>query len=200
MTDSQRIDALEVKVAQLQKAVDGFMGVTGNVLARRLVMSWPCGDITRRQLAPWWSAVGYGEVYRGGQIHTGHDLNLAGFADSGQPVFAVADGIIRYAGRVDAAWLSVVVTEHVDEGRVFWVRYAHVTPLPSLVIGSTVMRGTMLANIADYGKAGREEDHLHLDGAWKDLGNFPNDWPGKSKARVDTDYFDLIKMIGERLP
>lgn len=194
----QRVALLESRVNRLEASL---AGPVAGARPERLVMSWPVGDITRRKLEPWWSAVNYGEKYRAGEYHTGYDLNLSGYQDSGAPVYAAADGILRFAGRIDAAWLSAVVIEHaLEDGRLFWTRYAHINPLPALVVGSRIPRGTQIGNIADYGIEGPVGDHLHFDAAWIDLGARPGDWPGTNRQRVLADYIDILQMIAERLP
>lgn len=191
-----RVTALERRYAVLERIVELVAP------AHRLVMSWPVGDITRRTLLPWWSAVGYCEEYRDGQFHTGEDLNLAAYKDSGAEVYACADGIVRFAGRVDAAWLSVVVIEHrYDDGRSLWSRSAHIDPVGlGLLPGVVVTRGALIGHVADYGAQGPAGDHLHFDLSWIDLGAKPADWPGKDKARVLRDYASPLPMILGHLP
>ncbi len=168
----------------------------------RLIMSWPCGDITRRQLAPWFDATGYASLYnKGTAYHTGHDLNLSDYGDSGADVRAVADGVVVFAGVVNGWQGGVVVLRHaLEDGRVFWTRYAHIIRGPLLYVEAKVKRGEIIGTIADYLPVGVVNDHLHIDGSWKDLGKVPGDWPGLDLARLKVDYFDLMKMIGERLP
>ena len=166
----------------------------------RLVMSWPCGDINRRTLAPWYDATGYATLYNGGKAyHTGHDLNLSDYGDTGAEVRAAADGLIVFAGFV-AGWQGqVVVIRHtLEDGRLFWTRYAHIKG--TLSSSQVVQRGELIGHIADYLPAGKVNDHLHIDGSWKDLSKAPDDWPGLDLQRLKVDYFDLLKMIGERLP
>ena len=197
MSLEDRVTALERRYAVLERIVELVAP------AYRLVMSWPVGDITRRTLLPWWSAVGFCEIYRDDQFHTGEDFNLAAYKDTGAEVYAVADGTVRFAGRVDAAWLSVVVIEHrYDDGRSLWSRYAHVDPigLGLLMPGVAVKRGGLIGHIADYGAAGPAGDHLHFDLAWCDLGVVPGDWPGTDNARVLRDYASPLPMILGHLP
>lgn len=166
----------------------------------RLVMSWPCGDINRRQLAPWFDATGYATLYNGGKAyHTGHDLNLSDYGDSGAAVYAVADGEIVFSGSIGGWQGFVVVVKHtLEDGRLFWTRYAHIRGV--MLNGLRVLRGDLLGYICDYLPAGKQNDHLHIDGSWKDLGKVPGDWPGLDLARLRVDYFDLLAMIQERLP
>jgi len=166
----------------------------------RLVMSWPCGDINRRQLAPWFDATGYAALYNGGKAyHTGHDLNLSDYGDSGAEVRAVADGVVVFAGSVKGWQGDVVVLQHtLEDGRLFWTRYAHING--AVDEREKIARGEFIGFVCDYLPAGKQNDHLHIDGSWKDLGKAPGDWPGLDLQRLRVDYFDLIKMIGERLP
>ena len=165
----------------------------------RLVMSWPTGVIDRRQLSPWFDATGYAKLYNGGTAyHTGHDLNLSDYGDSGARVVAVADGEIVFAGTVKGWQGEVVVIRHVlEDGRLFWTRYAHIKDVTPI---GAIKRGDLLGYICDYLPVGKANDHLHIDGSWRDLGKVPGDWPGLDLARLRVDYFDLMKMIWERLP
>jgi len=163
-----------------------------------LVFSWPIGDINRRTLAPWFDATGYAALYNNNTAyHTGNDLNLAAFGDSGASVYACADGEIVFAGVVQGWQAQVVVIKHVlEDGRLIWSRYAHIKDVTPI---GAVKRGDLLGHIADYTPAGPQGDHLHFDLAWIDLGAKPGDWPGLNKARVLTDYVDGCKWIAEHL-
>lgn len=199
LTIDQRLALLESRVNELERITAGALQGGNGARPERLVMSWPTGDITRRTLEPWFDATGYGVLYNGGKAyHTGHDLNLSGYGDSGARVVAVADGEIVFAGVVNGWQGWVVVIRHaLEDGRLFWTRYAHIKDVTPI---GKVKRGDLLGYIADYKPAGKQGDHLHIDGAWKDLGKAPGDWPGLDLQRLRVDYFDLIKMIEERLP
>ena len=199
LSPEQRLSLLEARVASLERITQGALQGGDGAKRERLVMSWPCGDIARRQLAPWFDATGYGTLYNAGTAyHTGHDLNLSDYGDSGARVVAVADGEIVFAGVVKGWQGWVVVVRHVlEDGRLFWTRYAHITDVTPI---GQIKRGELLGYICDYLPAGKANDHLHIDGSWKDLGKVPGDWPGLDLARLKVDYFDLVKMIQERLP
>lgn len=199
LTLTQRVALLESRVNELERVTAGALQGGNGARPDRLVMTWPTGDITRRTLEPWFDATGYGTLYNGGKAyHTGHDLNLSGYGDSGARVVAVADGEIVFAGVVNGWQGWVVVIRHaLEDGRLFWTRYAHIKDVTPI---GKVKRGDLLGYIADYTPAGKQGDHLHIDGSWKDLGKAPGDWPVLDLQRLRVDYFDLLKMIGERLP
>lgn len=78
LSPEQRLSMLEARVASLERITHGELSGGDGAKRERLIMSWPCGDIARRQLAPWFDATGYGTLYQNGtQYHTGHDLNKA---------------------------------------------------------------------------------------------------------------------------
>jgi len=202
MSLEQRVASLEINNALMRDQIAELQrNLTGNwpTPSKRLVMSWPCGDINRRTLAPWFDATGYGTLYNGGKAyHTGHDLNLSDYEDAGAAVYAVADGEIVFAGTVKGWQGEVAVIRHtLEDGRLFWTRYAHIKDVTPT---GMVKRGDLLGYICDYLPVGKVNDHLHIDGAWKDLGKTPGDWPGLDLQRLRVDYFDLLKMIAGRLP
>lgn len=145
-----------------------------------MTLYWPIGDMQAGPYIPqpWWVSVGYAQSYSLG-VHTGLDFNLSNFADSGKPVRAVANGIVRFAGDGGLiGWPNarqVVVIEHPALG--IWTRYAHLA-LVGLRAGDPVGVGSQIAVIGDYGKPGGPDDHLHFDMAVKNLGSTPGDWPG----------------------
>lgn len=165
-------------------------------VAPRLVFSFPVGDYPHLQLAPWWDATGYNKAYSGG-IHTGKDLNLSGYGDSGKPVYCVADGEIVFAGEVKGWQGQVVVVKHtLEDGRLMWSRYAHIRDVTPV---GMVRRGDLLGHIADYGNDGPKKDHLHFDLSYTDLGAHPGDWPNNHEV-IGRQYVDGVKFIAGRLP
>lgn len=146
----------------------------------------------------WFDATGYCTQRPNGDYHTGVDLNLPAFADTGEIVRACADGVVVFSGQL-SAWGYVVVVQHaLEDGVKVWSRYAHLNGnQPMAVKGDVVQRGKYLAVIGDYGKAGPPDDHVHFDLAKIDLGVKPGDWPGPDKARVLHDYYDPMAFIQE---
>lgn len=163
---------------------------------------WPIGDFHSGPRMPdgWWIGVHYAQSYRLG-IHTGVDFNMHGYADSGKPVRAIADGVIRFAE--DAAilgpgWASVrqmVVIEHAALG--MWTRYMHLSGV-RIKPGETIAAGQIFGAIGDYGAPGKPDDHLHFDMAVTNLGARPEDWPGSkpdAMTRVLRDYRNPLEIF-----
>jgi murein DD-endopeptidase MepM/ murein hydrolase activator NlpD len=158
---------------------------------------WPIGDSTGPYIPqPWWVSVGYAQNYSLG-VHTGLDFNLSNYADSGKPVRAMADGIVRFAGEgALIGWPAarqVVVVEHPALG--LWTRYAHLAGVGT--VSGSVYGGMNIGYIGDYGKPGPADDHLHFDIAVKNLGSAPGDWPGTkpdAMLRVLRDYRNPLEI------
>lgn len=193
--------ACDLQIDEIIKANDSAY------MPARLPFSWPVGDITRRTLAPWWIAQGYAERYPPimgrDDWHTGVDLNEAHDVDA--PVYAVADGVIVFAGAIKGWQGEIVIIEHtLEDKRLIWSRYAHIDMLIidqwTVYPGQQVKRGELIGHIADYTPYGPKQDHLHFDLSWHDLGKAPGDWPNTDIARLRVDYVDPIAWILERLP
>jgi murein DD-endopeptidase MepM/ murein hydrolase activator NlpD len=138
----------------------------------------------------------------GGYRHTGIDLNVArqpfGDVDRGQPVWAVADGVVYAVGYSDKHLGSVVVKVRCAQevstrawwwqdgaprfkpvdiwpGDVLFVRYWHLendVVFQSLEAGQEVQQGQCLGHLGNY-TAGDGGDHLHFDMA---LSAFEPQW------------------------
>ncbi len=109
---------------------------------------------------------------RGGH-HTGDDLNGIGGMDSdlGDPVFAIADGLVLYAGQPSPGWGNVVILAHSPpEGRPLESMYAHLNHI-DVTPGTLVARG---GHVGTVGTAnGIYPAHLHFEireGAAVDIG------------------------------
>lgn len=148
----------------------------------------------------WFDATGYAVLYTatGKQCyHTGVDLNLPEFKDSGAPIYAAADGIVVYRGGVQGWQGSVVIIKHsLEDGSNVWTRYAHIDS--SAALNWVIKRGEQIGTIADYNKDGPKGDHLHFDVCHADLGAAPGDWPGMDIGRLKKDYIDPVVWLKER--
>lgn len=108
---------------------------------------------------------GYAECWNSGStsycptastIHGGVDLGAVG-SDCAKPVFAVSDGIVRYAGYGGSSWGGVVTVQHrylTQNGVGSFVAsqavslYGHVAPLDAVTPGTFVYRGQKIAYVA----------------------------------------------------
>lgn len=172
---------------------------------------WPVGDEHERQehwkFPGWWEpATLYCQRYDATgkmAIHTGLDLNLNRDEtgrrhfdmDAHAPVYASADGLVAFAGKLPV-WGTVIVVKHVDDQAVVYTRYAHVEQL-RVSQGQIVQRGEQLAQVGNAD--GRYPYHLHFDIARIDLGAHPGDWPGDDIQRVRRDYHDTFYFLRNQL-
>jgi murein DD-endopeptidase MepM/ murein hydrolase activator NlpD len=148
----------------------------------------------------WFISVGWAQPYLAPtQIHTGIDLNLPNYGDSGKPVRAMADGIVRFAD--DGArigWpraLQVAIIQHPALG--IWTRTAHIAGV-SLAVGQDIAAGQVFGRIGDYNRPGPPDDHCHFDMAVKNLSASPGDWPGSrpdAQLRVALDYLNPLTVF-----
>ena len=96
--------------------------------------------------------------------HLGDDLNGIGGQDSdlGDPVYAVADGHVGYAGWASPGWGNVVAVVHraPRDGRVIQSFYGHLKTM-HVPVGQLVRRGEVIGTV---GKGdGRYLAHLHFE-------------------------------------
>lgn len=125
-------------------------------------------------------------------IHTGIDLQRAGNADAGAPVYAIADGLVVFAERGRGTWGNVVVIQH---DKVF-SRYAHLERV-RVTRGDRVACGTQIAVI---GKSGMEYvergEHLHFDISHTTLlSSAPLHWAGDNRALVMQHYINPTAFL-----
>jgi hypothetical protein len=133
--------------------------------------------------AGWLITSGYAtDAYfqRFGDWHTGHDL--ARSAQGGEPVFAIADGVIKWAENAgNNGFGNLVAIEHSER---IYSRYAHLARI-DVQRNQNVQAGTVIGAVGSTGRS--TAPHLHFD-----ISRVNNalDWPGKNKARVLAEYID----------
>ena len=77
-----------------------------------------------------WGVTGYGFLEwsnYSGTWHPGEDWNMYGspMADLGKPVYAVANGIVRFSGFNSTQGNIIMVEHHLPDGSTVWSQYAH---------------------------------------------------------------------------
>ncbi len=99
---------------------------------------------------------------RGGH-HTGDDLNGIGGMDTdlGDPVFAVADGLVTFAAHGLPGWGNIIIVSHrTRENRLLQSMYAHLLRF-DVKAGDLVARGTRIAQVGTAD--GLYPAHLHFE-------------------------------------
>lgn len=163
----------------------------------------PVDPNAKKTIPPgWMSAISYNEPYthppiRVGTFHTGIDLNKTDDRDREAHVYAVADGVVTYAEKLEGSWGNVVIIEHFDTS---YSRSAHLLSIEDGISrGSAVRRGQKIGEIggAELGF----NDHLHFDIAITDiLRQEPWHWPGANRFVLEQHYVDPVPYIEDRMP
>ncbi|MFC5050605.1 M23 family metallopeptidase [Rubritalea spongiae] len=99
---------------------------------------------------------------RGG-MHMGDDVNGIGGqnSDYGDPVYAIANGLVVYAGTPSPGWGKTIILAHrLPDGQLLHSMYAHLHEI-SAALNSHVGRGRQIGTVGSAG--GRYLAHLHLE-------------------------------------
>ena len=100
--------------------------------------------------------------------HFGEDWNgrAGGDSDYGDPVYAIADGVVTLAGNLRGGWGNVVMTRHAyrdtKSGEVKFVDTlkAHLSKI-TVKLGDKIKRGQLIGNIGS--NSGMYPAHLHFE-------------------------------------
>lgn len=151
----------------------------------------------------WYIAVKTAQSYSMG-IHTGEDWNGNGGGDTdlGQPVYAVAKGVVLHADDYGFPWGNVVVVEHyyLENAKVKTCRslYAHLDDY-RVSVGDTLEKRTPIGTIGTGN--GAYPAHLHLEIRKPSMNNYAvTYWPSsndKDSDWVREHYFSPSDFIQE---
>ncbi|MFV8750667.1 M23 family metallopeptidase [Nannocystaceae bacterium ST9] len=128
---------------------------------------YPVGDTSSYPAGGWqvWQVLGhYWDAYGG--RHMAQDVAApgGGAATVNAPVYAVADGVVRYAGANASSYRNVVLIEHDDgQGGKICSFYGHTNP-PLVGTGQQVTRGQQITTVRDWASCvdGGASSNTHL--------------------------------------
>lgn len=139
------------------------------------------------------NAKGYYNAQKFGKnFHLGDDWNSVkgGNSDLGDPIYAVANGYIKFAKDVGGGWGNVIRIDHkLPNGKIIESLYAHCNSI-LLTKGTWVKRGDKIGTIGNAN--GQYFAHLHLE--VRDDINLPI---GKGYSENTKGYIDPTKFIKE---
>jgi murein DD-endopeptidase MepM/ murein hydrolase activator NlpD len=132
---------------------------------------WPVGPPSERVgtglPAGWSIPLSFGAAYALG-IHPGIDISKPGESDLGEPVFAVADGLVTFAGDCRSSFGNVVLIAHANVAGFAYLQsqYAHVLTM-TVKAGQRVSQGQQIATVGNGSVAGGQgpqfSAHLHFE-------------------------------------
>ncbi|GAB4511646.1 MAG: hypothetical protein OHK0046_10000 [Anaerolineae bacterium] len=194
---------------------DGFDSPVGIENPAELLPDGLWLDVARGRPLEWHVTVQFNQRYTDGSgspaIHTGLDFNLNPPGhwnkDAGQPVYAIAHGVVTYAKVVERYWGGIVIVRHdpmVPNGPYVYSRSAHLKDI-FVEKDQRVRRGEKLgtigANTNKFGTPIQGNEHLHFDISQTEaLYRTPTDWPKLEQARVLRDYVDPKAFIAANRP
>jgi len=202
LDDSASVDAQPKEIAfsairwrPLPEGGAGFDAPVGTESERASSQVWP---------GFWRDANPYLSKYELG-YHTGADLNLnfPNFnMDKGQPVFAIANGVVVFADIIPGSWRGLIVIRHdpLPNGKPVYSRYGHVEDIV-VAKGDGVARGQQIAKVGLFGDPAVQNYHLHFDISTTDLlETHPGNWPGENINAIRVHYVDPRQFIEDHRP
>ncbi|MBN2145858.1 MAG: peptidoglycan DD-metalloendopeptidase family protein [Anaerolineales bacterium] len=194
-TTTKEIAFTTIRWRPLSEGGVGYDAPIGTLEERASPQIWP---------GKWIDANPYTTKYSLG-YHTGADLNLnfPNFnADKGQPVYAVADGVVTCAHVVTGSWNGLIVIKHdpLPDGKPVYSRYGHVENI-AVKVGDVVKRGQQISTVGLFGTPEAGNYHLHFDiSRTTILEGRPGHWPAFDLNSVLVNYVDPKKFIQDHRP
>jgi murein DD-endopeptidase MepM/ murein hydrolase activator NlpD len=143
---------------------------------------------------------GYFKLFKG-VWHPGEDWNgkAGGDRDLGDPIYAIAHGVVVTAKYFATSWGNIVLLRHaLPDGTSVWSQYAHLNEM-HVAEGDVVLRGQQVGTLGK-GAKNKFPAHLHFEVRLSDLS--PGNWfpMVKDKDKVLANYAIAKEFIGARRP
>lgn len=138
---------------------------------------------------------GWGFVEWNGSVwHPGEDWNRkgAGQKDFGDPIYAIADGVVVTTKNYGGNWGKIILIKHeAPNGVIYWSQYAHLSEI-LIKENDVVARGLQIGTMGDAN--GRWASHLHFEIRNKNLSaqNWTGGW---SIEKVKENYLEPTVFI-----
>lgn len=121
--------------------------------------------------------------------------------DAGDPVYAVADGMVVFAGYGRESWGYVVMIEHkLNDGSSYWSQYGHLANIgEKVIVGDLIKRGSIIGYVGDYFHGTGRNYHLHFEirKKYRPATAFVMNW---SKEKVLEYYVNPSDFINNHRP
>lgn len=144
---------------------------------------------------------GYFKIFKG-VWHPGEDWNGKGGGDSdlGDPVYAIAHGLVVIAQFYASSWGNIVLVRHsLPDGTAVWSQYAHLDAM-HVTAGEVVLRGQQVGTLGKGAPKAKMLAHLHFEIRLTDL-PADNWFPMvRDKAQVLANYAAPKEFIAARRP
>lgn len=162
----QQVDcAADGRLCKWQDASVGYNCMKPPPPPGSLGFGYPVGDKTTHPAGGWMvsQVLGnylYSPPFIGG--HLAEDIFNPNGPSANQPVYAVADGVVAFAGTNSTSYKHVVMLKHdLGNGTKICSFYGHLWP-PVVATGQSVKRGQKIAEVMDWAYYyGSENSHLH---------------------------------------
>lgn len=161
--ESEKTELTQARIGLLEVSADALFDPAFAIASPIEMVSAPSADRFDYPVGSRHGALTYNAQPFLTDKHLGDDFNGIGGqnSDLGDPVFAVSDGLVVYAGWPSDGWGNVVILLHeLENGRLIESFYAHLDSI-RVPVGKQLRRGDQLGTIGTAG--GRYLAHLHFE-------------------------------------